>query len=127
MKNILLVSVAFIVAACGAVHAMDTTTVPVKIVKNEGIKLIKGFVVSADSLSGSVIVRSWRGQDTIMVDANTRIVNYREEPITLANFNADDRIAVYYKSREEKKIALEIIKKIPAQVMPALDQGTVNK
>jgi hypothetical protein len=130
MKDLLIICAALIVVTCGVVRAQDTTTAaPVKIAKKEGVKVIKGVVVSADTVSissGSIIVKSWQAMDTLIVNESTSITADIKEAVRLADLKADDGVTAYYKLKNGNKTALRIIKNVltPATPIPADTAGS---
>lgn len=99
----------FVVTVCLA-FAQDTATTPIKIAKKESVKIIKGVVVSRDTLAKTVVIQSWQAEDTLVVNSNTSITAGLELSINFADINADDKATAYYKIKEGNKVALRIIK-----------------
>ena len=106
------------------VLAQDTATTsePVKIAKQEIVKVITGTVVFSNANAGTVIIKSWQAEDTIMITEKTGI-NVGHEHIKLTDLNVDDNVTVYYIVEKGNKMALEIIKKAVVPAIPPSDSG----
>lgn len=114
-----------VLLTCGLVLAQDTTTTgtPVKIAKKESIKVLKGVVVSVNTAAGTVVIKSWQSEDTLMTNEKTAVTVGNKEAITLADLSMGARVTAFYKLEQGHKVALRIIKKAMTPATSPPDSG----
>ena len=75
----------------------NKTAINAKIIRDLSIQKVRAVLIGTiNSVSGNVIILDTksRGQQTVTVDSNTKYVNIKEQPITLADLKVGGRIRV---------------------------------
>jgi hypothetical protein len=72
---------------------------------------IKGTLVSVDTAAGSIVVKTEKGQDTVMCDKATKIKSPCKKKCTLATIKPDCEVTVKYQEKDGKMCATSITEK----------------
>jgi hypothetical protein len=106
---------AFMLSACvGMLFAQasttttttTTTTPPAKPVAVKALKVV-GSIVSVDAIANSLIVKTAKAEDTLSVETGAKILS-ANKAITLADLKTGEKVVVFYKTEEGKKVAVEV-------------------
>jgi hypothetical protein len=97
-------------AAAPAAEAAAPAKTEKAAAKKEAVKTIAGKVISVDAVANTIIVKVKKAEDTISVEATTKIVSGKKE-IALGDIKADASVTVSYKVVDGKKVATKISEK----------------
>jgi hypothetical protein len=101
----------FAQAATTAAPAVAPVAAPAKAekpVKKDAPLTIKGTVVSVDAIASTIIVKVKKGEDTLSVESDAKIMSGKKE-ITLGDLKQDVKVSVTVKKVDGKNVATKIV------------------
>jgi hypothetical protein len=101
-----------ILVALGCIYADDTTATATsnKIARKESIKVCKGIILSASNTTHTIIVRTWKAEDTLVINSETNFSTGSRARI-FSDLQVDAAVTAYYKLEGNAKVVITIVEK----------------